>query len=95
MTTFKDYPYWAAATLKDTIDQVQQICHIRKDDITQIQNLPNVFLQGRKVGKIPTTSADVSPADKINDFNWTAGFLYILIDNSGTPVWRRTALGAF
>lgn len=95
MTTLKDFPYWAAATLQDTINQVQQICHIRKDDITQVQNFPNIFLQGRKVGKIPTTSADIAATDKLNDFNWTSTYLYVLVDNSGTPAWRRAALGAF
>lgn len=75
--------------------QLQQICNIRKDDITQFQNLPNIFLYGRKVGKIPTASNDVTPEDRVGDVNYTATFLYILIDNGGTAQWRRTALGAW
>lgn len=95
MTTFKDYPYWSAETEQDVKDQLRQICNTRKDDISTIQNLPNIFIYGRKVGKIPTSSLDVVSTDKIDDINWDASYVYILIDNSGTPEWRRTALGAW
>lgn len=92
MINFKDYPYWAAETLENIKDQLMQICNIRKDDITQISNLVNIFISGRKVGKIPSASNDVDPTDKINDFNWEYGtppYLYILMDNAGTAEWVR------
>lgn len=95
MTTFKDYPYWEATNEQDVRDQLQQITHIRKDDITQIQNLPNVFVGGRKVGKIPTSSADMAATDRIGDQNYDANYLYILINNSGTAEWRRASLGSW
>lgn len=95
MTTLKDYPYWGAGTSEDIKEQLRQICAIRKDDITQFQNLSSVFVSGRKVGKIPTASNDVTAADKVGDLNYDASYLYILVDNSGTPAWRRYAGGAF
>ena len=95
MTTFKDYPYWSAETLDDVKEQLRQITNIRKDDITQIQNLQNIFIYGRKVGRIPTSSADVIAGDKINDINWDASYIYILVDNAGTGAWRRAALGSW
>lgn len=95
MTTLKDYPYWAAETLEHVKDQLGQICHIRKDDITQVQNFTSIFVTGRKVGKIPSASNDVSPTDRLGDMNYTASYLYILIDNSGTPEWRRFTAGSW
>lgn len=95
MTTFKDYPYWPAETIDDVKTQMRQIASVRKDDITVIQNLPNIFISGRKTGRIPTSSADVVNGDKVNDFNWDTGFLYILVDNTGTGEWRRVALSSW
>lgn len=95
MTTLKDYPYWAVEKEGDVKEWLRQVSNIRKDDITQIQNLTNIFVSGRKVGKIPTGSADVAATDRIGDVNYDASYYYILVDNSGTAVWRRIALGAW
>lgn len=94
---FKDYPYYSLATLNDVILQVGQITHTRKDDILQVQNLPNIFVAGRTVGKIPTSSADVAVTDRVGDqaVALDGSYLYILVDNSGTAEWRRVALGSF
>lgn len=95
VTSFKDYPYWAAETLEDVKNQLRQICNTRKDDITQISILNSIFIAGRKVGKIPTASNDVVATDRIGDVNYDADYFYILIDNSGTPEWRRASLGSW
>lgn len=95
MIVFRDYPYWKAETLDDIKRQMAQICHTRKDDITQINNVQSTFVAGRKVGKIPVSSMDVSASDKLGDINYDASFLYILIDNSGTAEWRRASLGSW
>ncbi len=95
MTTFKDYPYWEALTDKDVRDQLQQITHIRKDDITFINNLTSIFVGGRKVGKIPSASNDVASTDRIGDQNYDENYLYILINNSGAAEWRRASLGSW
>lgn len=92
---FKDYPYWPAETLEEIKTQIRQITHTRKDDITQINNIQNVFISGRKVGRVPSSSADVIAGDKVNDVNWDASYLYILVDNAGTPVWRRATLASW
>ncbi len=92
---FKDYPYWAAETQDDVKEQLRQITNIRKDDITVIKNLPQSYIYGRKVGKIPTSSADVVSTDKIGDVSYDINYIYILVNNAGTAVWRRTALGSW
>jgi len=94
-TPFGDYPYWIPETLDDVKLQLQDITRTRKDDIALIQNLPNVFISGRKVGRIPTSSADVISGDKIGDFNYDIDYIYILVNNAGTGVWRRAALGSW
>jgi len=98
MTTivFKDYPSWEAENLEDVKELVRQITSIRKEDISVISQITSSFVGGRKVGKIPTSSADVdATTDKVGDINYSATYLYILIDNAGTPAWRRTALAAW
>lgn len=90
----KDYPYWTPENLDHVIEQIQQISRTRKDDISIFSNLENVFMSGRKVGKIPTASNDVTDEDRIGDFNFDAGYLYILVDNSGAT-WRRATLGSW
>lgn len=95
MSTLKDYPYWEAESDKDIRTQLRQICNIRKDDITQFQNLPNIFIGGRKVGKIPSSSTDAAATDRIGDVNYDASYLYIFINDSGTPAWRRVTLGSW
>ena len=92
-TTLKEYPYWPADKLPDIRDQLRTICNIRKDDISQIQNFTNVFLAGRTVGKIPTSSADVAATDKIGDlsYHYNSGtpYLYLLMENAGAGAWVR------
>lgn len=95
MTTLKDYPYYSAETVQDIKQQLRDICNIRKDDITQIQQLPDILFRARKVARIPTSSADVIAGDRVGDINYTVDYLYILIDNSGTAVWRRAALSSW
>lgn len=74
---------------------VQEIVNAREEDIEAFGNLPNIFVSGRKVGKIPTSSADVVATDNVGDINYDASFLYILVDNAGTFVWRRVAIASF
>lgn len=93
--TFKDYPYWPAESMDDLKDQMRQICNTRKDDITQISNLVNVFVLGRKVGKVPASSVDVTATDRIGDFNVDTAYAYYLIDDSGVAKWRRVAVASW
>lgn len=95
MTTLKDYPYWGTEAVMDVKKSIRDIATIRKDDITKFKTLPDTFIGGRKVGKIPSSSADVAATDRLGDVNYDASYLYILIDNAGTPVWRRFTGGAW
>lgn len=94
MTIFKDYPYWSADTLEDIKIQVRQICNIRKDDITQINSLPNTFIGGRLVGKIPVTSTDVAVTDRIGDVSRDNSNTYVLQDISA-PRWIKYSGSTF
>lgn len=82
--------------MADVVGNLKEISRLREiEDIPDFTNLVNVFVSGRKVPKIPSSSADVVKTDTINDMNWDASFLYILVDNAGTAVWRRVAIAAF
>jgi hypothetical protein len=47
------------------------------------------------VEKVPSSSSDVAATDVLGDVNFTASYMYVLIDNAGTPAWRRAALSSF
>ncbi len=95
MTTLKDYPYWPAETFADVQRQLREITNVRKDDIAQFRNLPEIFVSGRTVGKIPASSTDVAASDRLGDRSNDDSFFYLLVDNAGTAEWRRVALGSF
>ena len=84
-------------TEDNTVDVLEEIIRLRQDeDVPDFTNLPNVLLTGRKIQRTPSSSADVvAGTDRENDFNWDTSFLYILVDNSGTLVWRRATLASF
>jgi len=67
----------------------------RINDTNDFLNLKNVFMSGRKVARIPTGAADIIDGDRTGDFNTTATYLYVIIENAGTAEWRRTALSTF
>lgn len=77
------------------VDFAKDVARKRQEDIVEFNNLPNVFISGRKVAKVPTGSADVAPSDRIGDLNYDASYLYICVDDGGTAAWRRVALGSW
>ena len=91
----KQYPQVISQTLSDVTGILRLITRERTNDINEFNNLKNIFISGRKVAKIPSGSADVAISDRVNDINWDANYIYILIDNSGTAEWRRTSLGSW
>ncbi len=95
MTIFKEYPSGITNNLQEVQDQLRLICNTRKSDITQFNNLQQIFIGGRKVGRIPSSSLDVITGDVIGDFNVTSAFAYYLINNAGTPEWRKVAVGSW
>lgn len=74
---------------------LRQIVRIREDDITDRNTFDSIFMRGRKVAKIPSGSTDVETTDRIGDFNYDVSYFYLLVDNSGVPVWRRAGLVAW
>lgn len=91
----KNYPKFNTNELKEIFGLVEYIVNERRKDVTDFDNLKNVFISGRKVAKIPTAAIDVVNTDSIGDFNFTPSYLYVLVDNAGTAEWRRAALSTW
>lgn len=81
-------------TLEGLFDFIDEITRLRDDDLSDFDNLKNVFISGRKVGKVPSSSSDIT-GDRVGDFNYDASYIYICVDNAGTAAWRRASLGSF
>lgn len=75
-------------------DFMKFIVRERFNDVHAFHDLPNNFILGRKVGKIPSASNDVADSDRLGDINYDANYIYILIDDSGAA-WRRASLGSW
>lgn len=86
--------YLKVNTNDDLLDFAKDVARKRQEDIAEFNNLPNVFINGRKVNKVPTGSTDIADS-RVGDFNFTVSFLYICVNNSGTAAWRRVALGSW
>lgn len=57
--------------------------------------LKDVLLRGRKVTRVPSSSADVLATDVEGDISFSASYMYVLVNNGGTLVWRRVALSSW
>lgn len=89
------YPKITSDDATDLYNAMAFISRARINDITDWNNLENIFMRGRKVGKVPTGSADIAATDKVGDFNYSTTYLYLCVDNAGTAVWRRVALSSW
>ena len=76
------------ATFRELLAFCRETTRLRQDDINAFANLSNIFMRGRKVGKIPSSSGDTDVTDRVGDFNYDANYLYLCVDNSGAT-WRR------
>ena len=90
----KPYPKNVQDTLESLGEAVRFICRTRNEDEHEFINLANVFVAGRKVGKVPASSADIAASDRPGDINYDANYLYLCVDNSGAA-WRRIALASW
>lgn len=82
--------------LEQVIAAFKQIVKIRNsDDIQAFTNLNKTLIIGRLTARVPSASNDVIEGDLVGDFCPTATYLYMLVANSGTPAWRRIAMGSF
>lgn len=91
----KTYPKLLKSDIDSVASVLQFIIRERQNDVTENTNLPQIFIGGRKVGKIPTSSIDIVATDKVGDLNYDPNYLYIVVDNAGTAEWRRGALAAW
>lgn len=85
--------------LKDIVSFILYATKERKNDVSDFNALKDVFISGRKVGKIPTGASDVTDLDVVGDFNIAddAGtvYLYALVNVGGTATWRRVAMSSW
>lgn len=80
---------------EDIAQVVRDIVRTRDQDIGDYNNLPNRFISGRSVSRVPSSSADVIAGDRIGDASYDHQYIYYLIDNAGTAEWRRINLHSF
>lgn len=91
----KQFPIMTLRTNDDLFVLGRYILKERANDINDFNNLENIFMRGRKVGKVPTGSADISTTDRIGDFNYDDSYLYLVVDSGGNAVWRRIGLSTW
>lgn len=91
----KPYPQTIKEDVGNHTDVLLQITRLRKEDVQEITNLNNIFISGRKVGRVPTSSANVIDGDRVGDVNYDLNYLYLLSTDGVTPAWRRIALVAW
>lgn len=91
------YPEITTGELGELTRAYRTVTRIRLDDINDFANLPNRFMRGRLVGKVPSASTDTAVTDRPGDFSFAADatYMYFFVESTATPVWRRVALGAF
>lgn len=90
------YPQNIQPNIPSILDALQDISRKRQEDITDRNTFNSIFVLGRKVGKVPSGSADVVSSDRIGDQNATKDYLYMLVpDGLGGAVWRRFTAGAW
>jgi hypothetical protein len=86
----KLYPNFSEDQINDLLKFI--VRERNRTDVQEFANLPQVFISGRKVGKIPANAADVSVTDRVGDFNYDDQYIYILTTVTGTATWGRSPL---
>lgn len=73
----------------------REVTRLREEDVSMIDNLPKVYARKSARTVAPTSSTDILPNDAKGDGIYLNGFLYVVIDNSGSLKWQRVALSDF
>lgn len=90
------YPFLGNNPTPERIAEIlQEITRLRERDVEDFDNLPNIFMRGRKVAKIPTQSTDVALDDRAGDFNYDTSYIYVCVDTGSGLAWRRTTLSSW
>jgi hypothetical protein len=84
------YPTPFSPTLESIFNWARSISRIRTDDVGDYTNLPNIYMRGRKVGKVPTSATDIAVDDRIGDFNYDTVYFYFVVDTGGGVAQWRT-----
>ncbi len=56
----------------------------------RFENLPNVFVSGRVIERVPVADDDTVAGEFIGDTVDDGAEEYKLVDVAGTPTWRKT-----
>ena len=90
-------PYPKNNTNNNAGDNLNVIARLRDVDIQDRNNFPNIFATGRLVGKIPSSSANITSGDRAGDFSFAldGSYIYYCVNASGSAVWRRIALSSW
>lgn len=67
----------------------------RGNDISEFQNLPNIFVRGRKVSKVPVDSNDIEATDLEGDINYSGNTMWVCVNEGGLLKWKRITLASF
>jgi len=91
------YPKDTKPNITSAVQTLGVMSRLRDQDIIDRNNFSNIFLSGRTVNRIPSSSTDVSATDRIGDMSFSVdgSYVYFFIDASGTPAWRRVELGTW
>jgi hypothetical protein len=71
----------------------REVTRIRENDLGDFTDLPKIYV--RKVSREPTSSNNIIEQDKIGDFSFVNGYLYVLLESSGIVKWQRVPLSDF
>lgn len=74
---------------------VNYIARERNTDISDFNNLPNKFISGRKVGRVPAGTTLAIATDRVGDINYDTSYLYICENQGSTAIWLRTSLSSW
>ena len=91
----QSYPKIIEESVKSTTQALRIISRLREEDVLDRKNLDSVFMRGRKVNKVPSSSTDIDVTDRVGDFNYDADYFYIVVNDSGAAEWRRATLGTW
>jgi hypothetical protein len=90
----KPWPKLRNETITQIADVLRYMIGERTADRREWLDLPNEYIKGRKVAKVPTSSSDVT-GSREGDFNYDGSYLYVCVNNAGSVVWRRVVLSSW
>lgn len=80
------------AGIEDVIKWIENATRDRGIDIddynNQVASNPIIF-------SAPSSSTDITGAEKVGDIAADASYFYVVVDNAGSLEWRRVAIGSF